>query len=165
MSTTLSEPIARRLAKLFRMLGSNHDNEVLTAARKMQQQLGAEGLNFNDIAIVVENASGEIEERKYSDADAEIIFNKGVEKGRKEEVRKQQAPPEFYDTDGQPRWNAIALFCQNNTAQLRSAWEKQFINDMAGRTIWQQPSEKQAKHLLAIFVKLGGKYDPKTAHI
>ena len=62
--------------------------------------------------MVIENTSGEIEEKKYSDTDAEIIFAKGVEKGRAEEARKQTAPPEFYDADGYPRWNEIAVFCQ-----------------------------------------------------
>ena len=59
---------------------------------------------------MIENANGEIEEKKYSDSDAEIIFTKGVEKGRAEEARKREAPPEFYDTDGQPRWYEIAVY-------------------------------------------------------
>src|SRR6516164_5273768 len=159
---TLNEPIAKRVAKLFRLLASDFDGEVLNAARRMKEQLVAEGLSFNDIATVIENANGEIEERKYSDADAEIIFAKGVEKGRKEEIRKQQAPPEFYDAEGQPRWNEIALFCQQNIARLRSSWEQTFINDMAGNTLWREPTPKQAKHLLAIFVKLGGRYARET---
>jgi hypothetical protein len=163
--STLNEPVAKRIAKLFRLLASDFEGEVLSAARRMKQQLAGEGLSFNDIATVIENANGEIEEKKYSDADAEIIFARGMEKGRVEEARKQQAPPEFYDTDGHPRWNAIALFCQKHTARLHSDWEREFISDMAGKTLWREPSEKQAKHLLAIFVRLGGHYDPKTAHV
>jgi hypothetical protein len=42
--SALNEPVAKRIAKLFRMLGSDFDGEVLSAARKMKQQLGAEGL-------------------------------------------------------------------------------------------------------------------------
>jgi hypothetical protein len=56
----------------------------------------------------------EIEAKKYTDADAEEIWKKGIEKGRAEEARKQAAPPEFYDADGHPRWNEIALFCQKH---------------------------------------------------
>src|SRR5215469_11974785 len=118
--SAINEPVAKRVAKLFRLLASDFDGEVLNAARRMKQQLAAEGLSFNDIATVIENANGEIEERKYSDADAEIIFTRGVEKGRAEEARNQQAPPEFYDVDGRPRWNEIALFCQENHERLRS---------------------------------------------
>jgi hypothetical protein len=90
--STLNEPIAKRIAKLLRLLASPHDGERDNAVRMMQRTLEAERLTFNDIAIVIENHQGEIEERKYSDADAEIIFAKGVEKGRKDEVRKQQGP-------------------------------------------------------------------------
>jgi hypothetical protein len=162
--SALNEPVAKRIAKLFRLLASDFDGEVLNAARRMKQQLVAEGLSFNDIATVIENANGEIEEKRYSDADAEIIFSKGVENGRAEEARKQEMPPEFYDINGRPRWSEIALFCRNASERL-DGWEKQFVTDMAGKTLWREPTEKQAKHLLAIFVKLGGRYDPKTTHL
>ena len=90
------------------------------------------------------------------------IFVRGVEKGRAEEAQRRDLPPEFYDADGQPRWNEIALFCRKNVAQLRSEWEREFITDMAGKTLWQQPSQKQAKHLLGIFIRLGGVYEPNN---
>ncbi len=165
--SSLNEPVAKRIAKLFRLLASNFDGEVLAAVGRMRKLFKAEGLSFSDIATVIENCNGEIEERKYSDTDAEIIFAKGVEKGRAEEARKQQAPPEFYDADGQPRWYEIAVFCQQNSNDQRlDEWERNFANDMPGKIIkWGNPKEKQVKHLLAIFVKLGGRYDPKAAHL
>ena len=163
--SALNEPIAKRIGRLMRMLGSSYEGEWHNAVTMMKRTLEAERLTFNDIATVIENHQGEIEERKYSDADAEIIFARGVEKGRTDEARRQQAPPEFYDADGHPRWSKIALFCQKHITQLRSQWEITFINDMAGKTLWREPSDKQAKHLLAIFVKLGGSYDPRTTHI
>jgi hypothetical protein len=157
--SALDEPIAKRFAKLFRLLASNFDGEVLSVVRRMKQQLAAEGLSFNDIAIVIENANGEIEERKYSDADAEIIFARGMEKGREEEARKKEqiVPADYYDADGGPRWDAIALFCQKNHDRLRPS-ERQFVDDMVGSTMWRQPSEKQSKWLLTIFLRLGGRH-------
>ena len=164
--SALNEPIAKRIAKLFRMLSSDYDNEVLAAVSRMKTLFKAEGLSFSDIATVIENANGEIEEKNYSDTDAEIIFTKGVEKGRAEEARKREAPPEFYDTDGQPRWYEIAVYCQQNSTQLRNEWERNFANDIPGRIIkFGKPTEKMIPHLLAIFVKLGGHYDPKTANV
>jgi hypothetical protein len=163
---TLNETIATRIANLFRqMLSSNYPGEVFNAASAMNKLLASEGLTFHDIANVIESCNGEIEERKYSDADAAIIFARGVDKGRVEEARARAAPPEFYDEDGHPRWNEIALFCQKNRERLRGEWELDFIDDMAGKTLWREPSEKQAKHLLAIFIRLGGSYDPKAAHV
>jgi hypothetical protein len=160
--SALNEPVAKRIAKLFRLLASDFDGEVLSAARRMKQQLAAEGLSLNDIATVIENANGEIEERKYSDTDAEIIFAKGVEKGRTEEARKQTAPPEFFNADGQPRWYEIAAFCQQNRVQLRSEWERNFADDIPSKIIkYGAPTENQIPHLLGIFVKLGGRCDPE----
>ncbi|MFZ2077492.1 MAG: hypothetical protein WAV38_12750, partial [Xanthobacteraceae bacterium] len=93
--SALNEPIAKRIATLFRMLDSNFDGEVLGAVAAMKRLFKAERLTFHDIATVIESCNGEIEERKYSDADAEIIFKRGLEKGRTEEARKREAPPEF----------------------------------------------------------------------
>jgi hypothetical protein len=137
--STLNEPIAKRIATLFRMLNSDFEGEALGAVAAMKRLFKAEGLTFHDIATVIESCNGKIEERKYSDAHAEIIFNRGIEKGRAEEARKKEllVPADFYDEDEHPRWNAIALFCQNNNRR--------------------EPTERQAKWLLSIFIKLGGR--------
>lgn len=149
----LEETTAKRLAKLFRLLGSDFDGEVLNAARRMRQQLTAEGLNFNDVAIVIENASGEIEKLKYSDDDAKKIYEQGLAEGRAAGVRE---PPEFYDEDGEPRWHEMALFCQRNAPRLKEN-ELTFIDDIAARTLWHEPTEKQSRWLLSIFIRLGGR--------
>jgi hypothetical protein len=154
--SSLNEPVAKRIATLFRILSSDYAGEVLSAVAAMKRLFASEGLAFHDIATVIENCNGEIEELKYSDSDAEIIFARGVEKGRAEQARVQAEPPEFYDADGRPRWNAIALFCQKNHQRLRPA-EQGFVDDMAGNTLWREPSEKQARWLLSIFLRLGGR--------
>ena len=33
----------------------------------------------------------------------------------------------------------------------------EFVNDMAARTVWHQPTERQEKWLKSIFFRLGGK--------
>jgi hypothetical protein len=147
--------LSKRIGTLIRLMGSNFEGEATNAATKLQQLLAAKGL-FNDIAILIENCDGQIEERKYSDAEAEVIFARGVKKGRAEQIRMQETPSEFYDADGRPRWNAIALFCQKNHQRLRSV-EQGFVDDMAGSTLWREPSEKQGKWLLSIFLRLGGR--------
>jgi hypothetical protein len=162
----LNETITKKFGKLFRMLGSPNEYEAHAALRKMTVLLRENGLSFNDIATVIENHQGEVEEKKYSDTDAEIIFAKGMEKGRAEEARKQHLPPEFYDADGTPRWFEIAAYCQQNSSQLRSEWERNFANDIPGKIIkYGAPREKMKPHLLSIFVQLGGKYDPKATNV
>src|SRR5262245_18024024 len=112
----LNEPVARKIARLFRLFGSNFVGEAQNAFAAMRRLVANEGLTFNDIAAVIENHQGEIEELKYSDADAAIIFAQGVEKGREEEARRKEqiAPTDYYDAGGQPRWDAIAAFCQKH---------------------------------------------------
>jgi hypothetical protein len=155
--STLNEPVAKRIAKIFRMLSSDQREEVLAAVTAMKRLFKSEGLSFHDIATVIESCNGEIEEKKYSDKDAEIIFNRGVAKGRTEEA----APPEYYDVDGRPRWNAIALFCQKEIAGLHKEKEREFVTDMAGYSLYRPLSDKQEKWLMSIFVKLGGRHYAK----
>ena len=155
--------LMRRLGAMIRLLGSNTGDEAIAAAHGLRRLVPAEGLSFNEIAVLIENCGGKIEQFKYSDADAEVIFARGVERGRDEERREQSAPPEFYDADGRPRWHEMAVFCRDHTGRLRSDWEKEFVDDMVGKTLQRVPTDKQAKHLFAIFVKVGGPYDAKTA--
>ena len=158
LMTALNEPVAKRIAKLFRSLSSDFDGEVLGAVAAMKRLFAAEGLSFHDIATVIESCNGEIEDRKYSDADAKTIFERGIAKGRAEQ---QDINLEFSDGDGRPRWYDMAVYCQRNAGQLRSPWEKKFVADIAGKVLGTAPSPKQARCILKIFVKLGGYCDPK----
>jgi hypothetical protein len=156
--STLNEPIAKKIARLFRLLGSDQDGEVLASVAAMKRLFAAERLSFHDIATVIENCNGEIEELKYSETEVAVIFARGVEKGREEEARKkdQIVPTDYYDADGQPRWDAIATFCQKNHERLRPS-EQKFIDDMVANTMWRSPTEKQGRWLLTIFLRLGGR--------
>jgi hypothetical protein len=154
--SALNEPVAKLIGKLFRRLSSDFEGEQLNVVAAMKRLFASEGLSFSDIATVIENHNGEIEELKFSESDMDAAFKCGKEKGRVEEACKQQDPPEFYDEDGRPRWNAIALFCQQQQQRLRPS-EKEFVDDMAGKTMWREPTEKQAKWLLSIFIRLGGR--------
>jgi len=145
--------LARRIAKLVRlMLGTDFDGETVSAVSRLRSVLEKEEL---DLATL-------IEQKRYTEDEAKQIYKCGIEKGHAEEADKQQAPPEFYDADGYPRWSEIALFCQHNIARLRDDREKQFVNDMAGKLMWREPTERQGKWLFSIFVRLDGKYNAKT---
>lgn len=152
----LNEPIARRIATLFRLLGSDFDGEVLGAVAAMKRLFAAEGLSFNDIATVIGNGNGEIEERKYSDSDVEIIFARGVEKGRAES-RGRSLSTSYFDDDGEPRWAEIAKFCHEHPA-LRSLKpnEQEFIDELQAKLRWRSPSRAMGGFALSIFWKLGG---------
>jgi hypothetical protein len=159
--TTLNEPIAKRIGRLVRMFGSDNENERRNALERLVIVCHNEGLSFNDLATVIENSNGEIEELKYSDADAAAIYSRGVEKGRAE--RPTQEATEFFDSDGAPLWYEIAVFCRDNQGHSLSTWEKGFVEDMPSKIAgYGRPTSAQAKHLLRIFIKLGGIVDAKV---
>jgi hypothetical protein len=154
----LNEPLARRIATLFRLLGSSYEGEVLGAVAAMKRLFAAEGLAFHDIATVIESCNGEIEERKYSDRDAELIFARGVEKGRAES-RGRSLSANYFDDDGEPRWAEIAKFCHEHPA-LRSLKpnEQEFIDELQVKLRWRSPSRAMGGFALSIFWKLGGSF-------
>jgi len=50
----------------------------------------------------------------------------------------------------------MALYCHQRSNLLR-CHEQTFITDMAAQTVWREPTEKQAKWLRSIFLRLGGR--------
>jgi hypothetical protein len=157
--SSLNEPLAKKIARLLRLFGSDFEGEAVNALMAMKRLITNEGLSFNDIATLIENHQGEIEEKKYSDADATVIYAKGVEQGRAEAASRGTILPEdFYHEDGSPRWLEIAVWCQERSTRLRPK-EQEFIDDMAGRLQWagRKPTEKQGQWLLSIFFQLGGR--------
>ncbi len=84
------------------------------------------------------------------------LYDAGYAPGMRAVENKQHGPGDFYNVDGLPAWDEIALFCQQNSDRLREN-ERAFINDMASYTVWREPTEKQAKWLRSIFYRLGGR--------
>ena len=62
--------------------------------------------------------------------------------------------------------NPAGTRSQCSAAGDLNEWEQNFANGMPEKIIkYGAPTEKQTTHVLAIFVKLAGRYDPKTAHV
>jgi hypothetical protein len=62
----------------------------------------------------------------------------------------------FRNIDGTPSWHQMARFCQDRSARQR-ATELGFVDEMAGLTVWREPTPKQAKWLQSIYRRLGGR--------
>jgi hypothetical protein len=78
-------PIADRLGKLLRLLSSNHDGEVVAAARGIDRTLKNAGLDIHVLA------DGIATDKKFTEADAKEIYQRGVADGRRAAL--QQQPP------------------------------------------------------------------------
>jgi hypothetical protein len=158
----LDETTAKRIAKLVRMFGSPSPEEANVALLKLRTLCVQENLSFNDLGTVIENANGEIEQLKYSDADMASVANRMRERGRQEGYEKAQAekglPPEFYDADGTPRWYAIADFTAKFPPKFKSGFEQEFVEGTPDKMLnFGAPrSAKQARIILGFFRRVGG---------
>jgi hypothetical protein len=153
--------LAQHVAKLISQL--SEPSSVPQALTALNNFLATEKLNINDVANL-------IEKRGYSADDMTTVFNLGKESARRDLegqqhqlVGQQQIGlNDCLDTEGNPRWYEIALFCLDNVGRLHSDREKEFVADMPGKMLqYAAPTNAQAKWLLSIFVKLGGRIGPK----
>lgn len=144
--------LAQRFAKLFSQL--SEPTSVAAAVTAMNDLLASEKLSFSDVANV-------LEKKRYSAEDMQFVFDKGKEVVTGREVGAQPAL-EFFDIDGNPRWYEMAVFCQDKVGRLHNAWEKNFITDIAGKMLEREPTFKQAQCIIRIYVKLGGRCDPRA---
>jgi hypothetical protein len=126
----LPEPTAERVGKLIRLLSSDKDAEVVASARALKRTLESAGTDLHGLAKLIEERI-----RKTENA----LHGSG----------------EFRDIDGNPDWHEIAKWCQRRANRLNEK-ECKFVDDMTGHTAWREPTEKQGKWLMSIFLKLGG---------
>jgi hypothetical protein len=91
-----------------------------------------------------------------SKAEMKKLYDAGYADGVRAGENKEFNGTDFCGVDGLPDWEEIARYCQVNNSKL-SDKESNFVDDMASRTVWREPTEKQAKWLKSIFLKLGGK--------
>jgi DNA-binding FrmR family transcriptional regulator len=145
-------PIAGRVASLVRMLSSDRECEVINAVRALLRTLKSAGADIHVLADRVEKPNGSA----LTNAEMKKLYDAGYQDGVREAENKMHGNSDFRDIDGFPAWSEIALYCQRNNRRLR-ANEQGFVNDMASQTVWREPTEKQAKWLKSIFLRLGGR--------
>jgi hypothetical protein len=144
--------IAGKIASLVRMLSSDRDGEVVGAARALVRTLNSAGADIHTLADRVEHANG----GGLTEAEMRKLYDAGYDAGVRATEDKHHGSGDFHNTDGSPDWSEIALYCQRHNDRLRPT-EQTFIDDMASRTVWREPTPKQAKWLRSIFLRLGGK--------
>ena len=99
----------------------------------------------------VEKANG----IELTEAEMRKLYDAGYDAGVRAVEAKQHGPHDFRNVDGTPAWHEIARFCQQSRDRLREK-EREFINDITSRTVWREPTNRQAKWLRSIFYRLGG---------
>ena len=159
MTTTPKHRTTReeKIALTLRLLDSNNSGEVVAAVHALKRLLQSLGTDWDGLAsgfekILNSNGNGAI-----TQADMKRAIDDAYAQGVQDAENRLHGVTDFSNTDGKPPWEAIALFCQRNKDRL-DAKHHQFIDDMAGRTVYgREPSEKQHKYLHSLFYRLGGK--------
>jgi hypothetical protein len=138
-------PIADKLGKFIRLLTSDADGEVVAAARAITRTLATAKLDIHVLA------DGIATDKKFSEADAIEIYQRGVADGRRAAEQQQG----FHDVECSLSWHAIACECAAHNSRLRDEKEREFVADMVRWTVrGGEPTEKQAKWLRAIYVRV-----------
>jgi len=122
--------VAPKLSKLIPMLATDHDGEVVATVRAINRTLQGAGLDFHNL---VEALCGH-------------------------KTATYVPPPAEKEPE---TWCEIALWCRNHDGGDLSLKERKFVLDMIRRTATgQEPTEKQAKWLRSIYIKLQWGYVP-----
>jgi hypothetical protein len=140
------------LGKLVRLLASDKPGEIVAAAYAIVRLLTKNGADIHALADHIEHTNG----KRILEDDMQRIFRAGYEKGVHDAEERLHDDDGFRDLNGLPSWHRMARFCQRHSDHLR-ANERKFVNDMAARTTWREPTDKQGKWLQSIYFKLGGK--------
>jgi len=130
-----------KIEKLLKVaLSSDKDGEVLAAARAITRTLSGAGSDIHELAARVKG---------ISEADLQRIFDAGVEQGKDTAA----AAAGFKSTEG-PTFYEMALFCEERSEHLNGK-EQGFVSDMVRWCARREPTEKQAKWLHVLWVRLG----------
>jgi hypothetical protein len=142
-------PIVDKLKRYVRLLSSDVDGEVIAAARALNRTLKSHNSDIHALADSICGPNG----KKFSEDEANEIYFKGVEEGR----RQAQNDRKFHDVIEyeDPSWHDIACECAHHFEKLRNGTEREFIQDMVRRTArGGSLSEKQQNWLRNCFVRV-----------
>ena len=149
-------PVAGKLAKLIRLLGSNRPGEVAATVEALNRTLQTIGADIHDVAERIEHAgNGALSEHEMQE-----IYTAGLREGARLAVQKMRAqmphgPPSF----GAPQFPSatdMALYCYQRLDRCNE-WETEFATNMASWTRRRPLTVKQQARFEELFIKLGGK--------
>jgi hypothetical protein len=140
MTTDLDIPVAERLAKLIRLLGSDREGEVLAAAAALKRVLKENGSDLHDFA---DRLTAERETKPLDKA-----FADGFRAGY--HAAEEDAPTGNVVAE----WHDIAKYCAAQIDRLQPH-ERDFVEQMVGWTRrGREPSEKQGRWLDGLYSRL-----------
>jgi hypothetical protein len=125
---------------------------IVAAAHAIKRTLKAAGTDIHTLAERIEKPNGE----NLTEAEMKKLYDAAYSGGQRDAENKRFGSADLHNVDGTPNWHQMALYCQQHSNLLRGR-EPTFINDTASRTVWREPTEKQAKWLRSNFHRIGGR--------
>ena len=148
--------IAPKLKPLVRMLSSSSRRRgAQCSACDHAQYSRAPGSTVHTLADNLGNGGG------LTEAEMRKLYDAGFEAGMRA-VEHKQHPGDFHNTDGTPAWHEMARWCQRQSDRLGNN-ERDFVSDMAGRTVWREPTD-EAGQVAQVDLLQAGRGDIDGAH-
>jgi hypothetical protein len=133
-----------KIEKLLKVaLSSDKEGEVVAAARAIRRTLDGAGSDIHELAARLKGG-------KLSKAEMQRIYDAGVQDGKDAAA----ASAGFTSTEG-PTYLEMANYCDEHDNGRLTPREREFINDMTRWYVRREPTEKQAKWLHLLWVRLG----------
>jgi hypothetical protein len=152
-------PNKKRIAQLFRMLGSS-GGERRNAFAALERVMQSEGISWSDIGNAIEHG-GEHDEGKYTESEmqeyGQVARAEGVEAG----IKIGLARVSNGGGNGHlalPKADEMARYCHERLGQLKNDWQRDFVGDIfriTRRTT--NLSLGRLANLVKIYIETGGK--------
>jgi hypothetical protein len=108
-------------------------------------------LDIHAFADSIGHANG----KKFSEADALEIYQRGVADGRREAENNQDVTFHNVNAHDEPSWHDIACECAKHPDRMYGEHEKQFVSRMVRKTVrGGEPTEKEARWLRFIYARV-----------
>jgi hypothetical protein len=154
-------PNKKKIAQLFRMLGTSNVHERKTAWGTLVCEMQKAGVNWSDIGNVIENG-GECDEGKYTESELQEVHQaaraEGVEEGIK--MGMARASNGSGNSNGHivlPKSFEMAEYCYDRLSQLKDNNQRDFVSDMRSKTQrGMRLSAPRLSYLVSIYIKISG---------
>jgi hypothetical protein len=140
---------ARQLGKLVRLMTSDNQGEAEAASAAFLRTGQSKALLCDLAELIEKRGIGQL----YSEDDLKTAIAYGQDLVRAEVGNGSQ----YFDCDGEPIWLSIASFVQQHCddPRLTRDFFRDFASGIFDQVAHREPSDKQKKWLLIIFMKLG----------
>ena len=152
-------PNKKRIAQLFRVLGSNSDGERRNAFAVLVRTMQGGGITWTDIGDVI--ANGAADDGKYTEAEMQEFAQAARAEGVKDGIKMGMARASNGSGNGHltlPGALEMAEYCHDRLFRMKDGAQRDFVSDtyataQRGRNL----TRPTLGYLASIYIKIGGR--------